>query len=249
MTNHDQTITTNKAGYDRWSHFYDRYPNPTVAADELAFPPLWSHLCNVDILEIGCGTGRHTLRLARAGNRVVGVDLSAGMLVQARAKLRHLPVTLVQGDMMAGIDIPGGPFDAALTALVIEHIGDLAGFFMRIHALLKPGGAFYISEIHPDRTASGTFAHFKEEDGTEIALAGYPHKMADVEAAARTAGLIISDSRDIRGDDALTALNPKWARHLGRNMLKIWVLHRPVQTAMEAEGTTGRGFPSLPSAT
>ncbi|MBP7337820.1 class I SAM-dependent methyltransferase [Niveispirillum sp.] len=231
MTDHDQTLATNQAGYDRWARLYDRYPNPTVAADELAFPPLWSHLRGLNVLEIGCGTGRHTLRLARAGNRVTGVDLSAGMLAQARAKLSGFPVTLIQGDVMAGIEIPGLPFDAALTALVIEHIGDLAGFFRRVHDLLRPGGAFYISEIHPDRTAAGTFAHFRDEDGTEVALAGYPHCADGVEAAARAAGLILADSRDVKGDEALAALNPKWERHKGRNMLKIWVLRRPVDTS------------------
>lgn len=249
MADHEQTIATNQAGYDRWSGLYDRYPNPTVAADDRTFPPFWSHLRGLDVLEIGCGTGRHTLRLVRAGNRVTGVDLSAGMLAQAREKLTSFPVTLIQGDVMAGIDIPCAPFDAALTALVIEHIGDLAGFFRRVHDLLKPGGTFYISEIHPDRTAAGTFAHFKDEDGTEVALAGYPHSTADVESAAHAAGLIVADSRDVKGDEALASLNPKWERHKGHNMLKIWLLHRPVHTGTEADGTTGRGRPSWPSAT
>lgn len=227
MTNqnsHDQTVTTNQAGYDRWSGFYDTYPNPTVAADDLAFPPLWAHLRGLDVLEIGCGTGRHTVRLAKAGNRVTGVDLSPGMLEQARTKLAGYPVTLVQGDVMTGTALPGGPFDAALTALVIEHIGDLPGFFARVRGLLKPGGRFYISEIHPDRTAMGTFAHFKMESGEEVALAGYPHSAADVEQAAIAAGLTVVDSQDALGDAALAALNPKWERHQGKPMLKIWVL-------------------------
>lgn len=249
MTDHNKTIVTNTAGYDRWAGFYDRYPNPTVATDEMAFPPCWSHLRGLEVLEIGCGTGRHTLRLAQAGNRVTGIDLSPGMLAQARTKLTGYPVTLIQGDIMAGIDIPGGPFDAALTALVIEHLGDLTGFFTQIHGQLKPGGEFHISEIHPDRTATGTFAHFKDETGDEVALAGYPHSADNVEHAARTAGFDIMDSRDVQGDDALAAVNPKWGRHRGCNMLKIWMLRRPLHTATDADGTTGRGLPSLPSAT
>lgn|GEM_PF-1885793 len=36
----------NQAGYNTWSSFYDTYPNPTVAADELAFPACWSHVKN-----------------------------------------------------------------------------------------------------------------------------------------------------------------------------------------------------------
>lgn len=224
-TSHDQTVSTNASGYDRWSGFYDRYPNPTVAADDLAFPSLWSHLTGMRVLEIGCGTGRHTLKLAKAGNRVTGIDLSPGMLAQAQAKLASLPVTLIQGDVMAGLSVPGGPFDAALTALVIEHIGDLTGFFAHIRPLLKPDAPFYISEIHPDRTAAGTFAHFKDADtGEEVALAGFPHSIDAVENAAGAAGFRVEHSLDVLGDATLAALNPKWERHQGKPMLKIWVL-------------------------
>lgn len=228
---HDQTIAANRAGYDCWSDFYDQYPNPTVAADDLAFPAFWAHLHAARILEIGCGTGRHTVRLARAGNHVTGIDLSPGMLEQARRKLAGLPVTLIQGDIMAGLDIPGAPFDAALTSLVIEHIGDLPAFFARIHALLVPGGRFYLSEIHPDRTAAGTFAHFKTAEGSEVALSGYPHSAAAVDDAAQAAGFVVETRHDVTGDTNLAALNPKWHRHLGRPMLLIRVLRRPLPSA------------------
>src|SRR3954470_16404979 len=39
------------------------------------------------VLEIGCGTGRLTPALARAGHSVTGIDLSPAMLARARAKL------------------------------------------------------------------------------------------------------------------------------------------------------------------
>ena len=36
------------------------------------------------ILDVGCGTGRHSVELARRGYRMTGVDISAGMLAQAK---------------------------------------------------------------------------------------------------------------------------------------------------------------------
>lgn len=66
------------------------------------------------ILDIGCGTGRHALELARRGYAVVGVDLSANMLAAARAKAESagVSVTFVQGD--ARTLTFGGEFDLAL---------------------------------------------------------------------------------------------------------------------------------------
>lgn len=52
------------------------------------------------ILDIGCGTGRHAVELARRGYRVTGVDLSEGMLAEARRKAGEagVEVTWVQSD-------------------------------------------------------------------------------------------------------------------------------------------------------
>ena len=52
------------------------------------------------ILDVGCGSGRHTLELARRGYAVVGIDLSESMLEQGRqvAKAENLNVDLIQCD-------------------------------------------------------------------------------------------------------------------------------------------------------
>ena len=57
------------------------------------------------LLELGCGTGRLTLPLARAGHRIVGIDTAPHMLARCRTKLEAEPgpvrdrVTLVEADM------------------------------------------------------------------------------------------------------------------------------------------------------
>ncbi len=51
------------------------------------------------VLELGCGTGRIALPLARAGLTVTGVDLSSGMLDVARAQSDGLPLTFVEADL------------------------------------------------------------------------------------------------------------------------------------------------------
>src|SRR3954453_14840517 len=86
MNSSDNHPTPVKIGYNLWSGFYDRYPNSTVAIDDRHFPQLWHDLRGACVLEVGCGTGRHTRRLLAQGNRVTGVDVSSGMLEVAREK-------------------------------------------------------------------------------------------------------------------------------------------------------------------
>ncbi len=212
-------------GYDRWSGFYDRYPNPTIAMDELAFPDFWAGSQGNDVLEIGCGTGRHTARLLTAGKRVTGVDQSPGMLAIARTKLGAAP-TLLEGDFLS-MDLGEAAFDAALAALVVEHIANLPAFFQCAARALRGNAPFFLSEIHPVRTAAGTFAHFKDVDtGEERALASYPHTADQMLTAARKAGFYLLERRDVLGDEQLAKLNPKWIRHQGQPMLQLWHLVR-----------------------
>src|SRR2546421_8307899 len=74
------------------------------------------------LLDMGCGTGNHSLRLAATGLEVVGVDLSAHMLDQSRVKAaaQGLGVSRVdfrQGDI-ATIDV-GRIFDAAIMMFAV----------------------------------------------------------------------------------------------------------------------------------
>lgn len=71
----------NQSGYNCWSEFYDSYPNPTVAIDDIYFPPFYSQIKNQSVLEIGCGTGRHTRRLLASNNHVTGVDISISTML------------------------------------------------------------------------------------------------------------------------------------------------------------------------
>lgn len=212
----------NTAGYDRWATFYDSYPNPTVAADDMAFPAFWGDLQNLDILEIGCGTGRHTVRLA-PGNRVTGIDISPGMLAAARAKLPD-SVRLINGNFIAYDDFAPASFDVAITSLVLEHIAELDCFFSRLAAVLRPGGRFLMSEIHPARTADGVFAHFRDGD-VEYHLTSYPHTPDGINEAALHAGLRITRQADITGDK-LADIAPKWARYSGQPMVKLCEFQR-----------------------
>lgn len=222
MNNSDKLVPI-KAGYDLWSTSYDVYPNSTVAIDERYFPAQWSDLRDRAVIEIGCGTGRHTRRLLQQGNRVTGIDVSAGMVAVAREKLAaHPGLRLIEGDFLRLDRTALGRFDALVAALVLEHVHDLPAFFRGATEVLVHGGEVFISEIHPLRAANGTLAHFRSEDGQEHHLDSLPHPTEAIEAAATNAGLVLASVRDTQGDEALAQLNPQWTKHLGKSLTRMW---------------------------
>jgi SAM-dependent methyltransferase len=105
------------------------------------------------ILEVACGTGRVTLRLAEAGTRIIGIDMSPTMLEVARQKSVGMQnVHWIQGDMRSfNLDeafglviIPGHSFQNLLTAS--DQIACLAS----IQQHLTPGGTLVLHLDHPD---------------------------------------------------------------------------------------------------
>lgn len=221
----ENPVEHNRKGYDAWCNSYDTDPNSTVFADEQAFPAVWPDLRGARVLEIGCGTGRHTERLVAQGSRVTAVDLSPGMLAVARRKPALDQVDFREADVY-GFE-PGAEFDAVIGALVIEHLPDLLGFFARVRRWLAPSGVAHFSEIHPDRMQAGSGARFTNAAGEEIRLSSVPHLQATVEDAIRAAGLVVTRRSDVPASPELLAARPEWEKYRGKLMLQIWSLrHR-----------------------
>lgn len=90
-------------GWDDYASFYDWENALTVGRRDVAFWRGVAQRAGGRTLELGCGTGRVLLPLARAGVSIVGIDRSEPMLARARKRLRRLrtPVSasIVRGDI------------------------------------------------------------------------------------------------------------------------------------------------------
>lgn len=99
------------------------------------------------ILDLGCGFGIHSLMLREAGNHVVGLDL-----IEQRARLisRYGHANLL-GLSGVGERLPfaDGSFDVVFAHDSIQHVCDIAATFAECRRVLRPGGAFVVSEVHP----------------------------------------------------------------------------------------------------
>jgi SAM-dependent methyltransferase len=106
------------------------------------------------VLEVACGTGRVVVPLARAGHRVVGIDVSSAMLELARAKLARFgaQAELIQADMRS-FRLSRRGFDLAILAVksfayLLER-ADQSACLEAVHQHLRPGGLLAIDLLHP----------------------------------------------------------------------------------------------------
>lgn len=98
----------------------------------------------LDVLDLGCGTGRCGLSLARHKRHLVGVDLSEKMLVQTR--LRGIYDELHLGEVHAWLRaVPPARFDLVIAADVLIYIGALEELFGEVARVLRVGGWFAFS--------------------------------------------------------------------------------------------------------
>jgi 2-polyprenyl-3-methyl-5-hydroxy-6-metoxy-1,4-benzoquinol methylase len=106
----------------------------------------------VRVLDVACGHGRASRALARRGAQVVGVDLSADLIMSARSIEADdgVPVSYHAADI-ADVHAwwDGTPFDGALCEMAVMDIDDLAAVVRAVAIALRPGGWFVISMVHP----------------------------------------------------------------------------------------------------
>ncbi|HKA88402.1 MAG TPA: class I SAM-dependent methyltransferase [Haliangiales bacterium] len=128
------------------------------------------------ILELGCGTGRLSVPLARDGHRVVGIDLAPGMLQRAAAKAAQRPRAAARL-LLARADMRRLPFRRRFPFVVspfnaFQHLytrADVLACLAEVRAHLDPSGRLAFDVLQPDlrwlqrdpnkRWARTVFAH------------------------------------------------------------------------------------------
>lgn len=146
-------------GWDTYAPFYDWENARTLGRRDV---PFWCRVASQadgPVLELGCGTGRVSLPLARAGVDLVGIDRSAAMLARAARRARRLRQRMCRGRLtLVRGDIRALPFRARTFSMVLAPYGvlqsllverDLVAALASVGQVLAPGGTFGL-ELVPD---------------------------------------------------------------------------------------------------
>jgi ubiquinone/menaquinone biosynthesis C-methylase UbiE len=150
--------------YDLWAAAYDNQPgNLMLDLDEGVFTELLGQVSfsGKTVVDIGCGTGRHWKKiLADLPKRVVGYDVSPGMLAKLNEKIPGAETHLLQEERMP--ELSDRSCDIVVSTLTVAHIPSIEAALKEWNRVLQPGADILITDYHPEALAKGgkrTFRH------------------------------------------------------------------------------------------
>ncbi|OGD57146.1 hypothetical protein A2V71_01795 [Candidatus Berkelbacteria bacterium RBG_13_40_8] len=140
-----------KQCYNSWAPAYDAnaQQNPVVIKDH----PIVLDLLKSDInlnsvgLDLGCGTGILTSKIAENVKEIIGLDLSKEMIAKAQSINKQSNVSFKIADISQRFDFPDNYFNFVISSLTLCHIDNLESVYKEIYRVLKKSGVFIFDEI------------------------------------------------------------------------------------------------------
>jgi len=140
-------MSGSRVDYDRIAPTYDRrYEGNGMSGTAAALLALAAELGAQQVLEVGCGTGRWLADLRSVSDHLYGLDLSVGMLAQARGRDARLP--LVRG-RASQLPFRVASFDLVYCVNALHHFQRQRAFVFQARRLLRPGGALAVVGMDP----------------------------------------------------------------------------------------------------
>ncbi len=142
-------------GWDAYAPFYDWENRRTIGRRDVRFWTDLARRADGPVLELGCGTGRLSVPVARVAPRFIGIDRSEAMLRRLRRRMRRARLTgrasIVRGDIRAlpfrrrwRCRLVMAPY-GMLQSLLSD--ADLAATLAAVAGVLAPGGTFGIDLV------------------------------------------------------------------------------------------------------
>lgn len=141
-------VLDSKKGYNLAAPKYDKNNAYLNSFEKEELWRMIGDVDNLDILDVGAGTGRVTVRLAHEGAHVTALDVSEEML-EVLIKKSHKIKTIV-GDAEK-LPCEDDSFDMIISTFVIVHLADPKRFFDEVYRVLRPDGVLIVTNINQKR--------------------------------------------------------------------------------------------------
>ena len=165
----------------------------------------------LDVLDAGCGTGLCGVLVAPFARRLVGVDLSEGMLAHAKGK--NVYHTLMKAELTEYLRDNSEAFDLIVSADTLVYFGDLEGAIAACAGALRPNGLLVFTLEHAVGGSAGVdyrlephgrYSHARAYVEQLLACSGLHAKIIQaelrMEAGAPVPGLVIRAAKSVSAD-------------------------------------------------
>jgi ubiquinone/menaquinone biosynthesis C-methylase UbiE len=175
------------------------------------FEELLGEVAGERVLALACGQGRDARLLADLGANVAAIDVSAEMLRHARAFEEATPrgIRFEQADAQTLAGYASASFDGVACNMALMDIPDLSSAIGSVARVLRPGGWFVFSIVHPCYrghvdNVSDYLVDSRYEKNAPIAplpVHAYHRPVGMVVNTLAEAGLGISEMREVHHDE------------------------------------------------
>jgi len=143
----ERAVKSNEEYYDEFAAWYEnkRHDGYHAVIDDLEFDLLREYARDADVLEVGCGTGLILEKAAEVASRAVGVDISDGMLEQARER----GLEVAQVDASESLPFEDESFDLVYSFKVLAHIEDIDAALQEMARVTRRGGYLLLEFYNP----------------------------------------------------------------------------------------------------
>jgi cytosine/adenosine deaminase-related metal-dependent hydrolase/ubiquinone/menaquinone biosynthesis C-methylase UbiE len=179
------TVGATVSPFDLWASVYDQQLNPLLQLEERYLKCILPLAEGLDVLDIGCGTGRWLHALAQQSpHSLTGIDSSPEMLRYANSKLGN-SATLHLGDCTY-LPVTSSSKNLLLASFVLSYVTDLDALAFECSRVCRDGANLFLTDMHPTTQQSQNWKRSFKYDHASIIIESQAHSLQDILYAFRS---------------------------------------------------------------